>query len=204
MTSFFNTTTSDSSQDDIMTTKLLTDASDTLPASQDFGKLTEASPAAAVFRPSSVDDIVSLVRLSYLSSEPFKIAARGHGHSLRGQATAPNGVVVDMRALGGREDDVSRILVFPGEMHVDVGGEQLWIDVLLETLKHGIAPRSWTDYLYLTVCGTLSVVNLNSRVGGDGELGPVISGGLTGTAEASGDAGAAHLLLKKLLGSGVD
>ncbi|KAJ0977491.1 hypothetical protein J5N97_012965 [Dioscorea zingiberensis] len=169
ITSFF--VLINSSQDDIITTKLFTDPSATLPASQDFGKLTEASPAAAVFRPSSVDDIVSLVSLSYLSSEPFKIAARGHGHSLRGQATAPNGVVVDMRALGG-EDDGGRIVVFQGEMYVDVGGEQLWIDVLVETLKHGIAPRSWTDYLYLTVGGTLS----NAGVSGQAFLhGPQIS-----------------------------
>lgn len=39
---------------------------------------------------------------------------------------------------------------------MDVGGEQLWIDVLNATLAHGVTPVSWTDYLYITVGGTLS------------------------------------------------
>jgi cytokinin dehydrogenase len=42
------------------------------------------------------------------------------------------------------------------EMHVDVWGGELWIDVLRSTLEHGLAPKSWTDYLYLSVGGTLS------------------------------------------------
>ncbi|EHA8591298.1 putative Cytokinin dehydrogenase 5 [Cocos nucifera] len=56
--------------------------------------------------------------------------------------------------------------------YVDAGGEQFWIDVLQETLKYGLAPRSWTDYLYLTVGGTLS----NAGVSGQAFLhGPQIS-----------------------------
>ncbi|KAL0308486.1 UNVERIFIED_CONTAM: Cytokinin dehydrogenase 2 [Sesamum radiatum] len=46
--------------------------------------------------------------------------------------------------------------------YADVGGEQLWIDVLRATLKGGLAPVSWTNYLYLSVGGTLS----NAGVGG--------------------------------------
>ncbi|KAJ0964494.1 hypothetical protein J5N97_025632 [Dioscorea zingiberensis] len=65
-----------------------------------------------------------------------------------------------------------KIRVFKNEMYVDAGGEQLWIDVLHETLKHGLAPRSWTDYLYLTVGCTLS----NAGVSGQTFLhGPQIS-----------------------------
>jgi cytokinin dehydrogenase len=40
--------------------------------------------------------------------------------------------------------------------YADVGGGALWVEVLEECLKAGLAPRSWTDYLYLTVGGTLS------------------------------------------------
>ncbi|RVW66891.1 Cytokinin dehydrogenase 3, partial [Vitis vinifera] len=40
--------------------------------------------------------------------------------------------------------------------YADVGGEQIWVDVLKATVKHGLAPVSWTDYLYLTVGGVLS------------------------------------------------
>jgi cytokinin dehydrogenase len=46
--------------------------------------------------------------------------------------------------------------------YVDAGGEQLWIDVLRATLQHGLAPRAWTDYLRITVGGTLS----NAGIGG--------------------------------------
>lgn len=54
----------------------------------------------------------------------------------------------------------------------DVGGEQLWVDVLHATLEHGLAPVSWTDYLYLTVGGTLS----NAGIGGQTfRYGPQIS-----------------------------
>ncbi|KAJ1278566.1 hypothetical protein BS78_04G089300 [Paspalum vaginatum] len=46
--------------------------------------------------------------------------------------------------------------------YVDAGGEQLWADVLRAALAHGLAPRVWTDYIRLTVGGTLS----NAGIGG--------------------------------------
>ncbi|CAL9750510.1 unnamed protein product [Musa acuminata subsp. burmannicoides] len=132
-------------------------------ASTDFGLITRAVPAA-VFRPSSDSDIAALVGFSYASARPFGIAPRGRGHSVRGQALARDGVVVDMGALRG--DGQGRIRVC-GEgcrpSYVDAGGEQLWIDVLRETMKHGLAPRSWTDYLYLTVGGTLSNAGISGQ-----------------------------------------
>ena len=55
---------------------------------------------------------------------------------------------------------------------VEAAGGELWIDVLKATLKEGLAPRSWTDYLYLSIGGTLS----NAGVGGQTFLfGPEIS-----------------------------
>ncbi|RRT43367.1 hypothetical protein B296_00036542 [Ensete ventricosum] len=133
--------------------------------STDFGRLTRAPPSAVLY-PSSPDDIAALVRFSYFSPHPFPVAARGCGHSIRGQALAPGGVVVDMPSLGRGRDD-RRINVSGGDgsssWYVDAGGEQLWIDVLHETLKHGFAPRSWTDYLHLTVGGTLSNAGVSGQ-----------------------------------------
>lgn len=40
--------------------------------------------------------------------------------------------------------------------YVDVWVGELWIDVLNYMLRYGLAPKSWTDYLYLSVGGTLS------------------------------------------------
>ncbi|KAL6984652.1 Cytokinin dehydrogenase 3, partial [Sarracenia purpurea var. burkii] len=137
-------------------------------AATDFGNIVHAKPAA-VFYPSSVDDIVALVKLSYNSAVPFGVAARGRGHSVRGQATAQNGVVVEMTSLtqycggcgNGSGDRISRNP--SAGFYADVGGGELWIDVLSSTLKHGLAPVSWTDYLYLTVGGTLSNAGISGQ-----------------------------------------
>lgn len=132
-------------------------------ASRDYGNLVHGDLPAAVFRPSTVHDIVSLVKLSYSSVDvPFPIAARGQGHSTRGQAMARDGVVVDMAGL--REKNTGGVGIRCVSDYADVGGEQLWVDVLGETVeKCGLAPASWTDYLYLTVGGTLSNAGISGQ-----------------------------------------
>ena len=140
--------------------KIHVDPDTTARFSTDYGGLSQADPAAVLY-PSSPDDIATLVRFAYSSSpSSFSIAAHGHGHSIRGQALVPGGVVVDMASLGrGRSDRIN----VSSDWYVDAGGEQLWIDVLRETLKHGLSPRSWTDYLYLTVGGTLSNAGISGQ-----------------------------------------
>ncbi|KAF7851104.1 hypothetical protein BT93_L4541 [Corymbia citriodora subsp. variegata] len=138
-------------------------------ASVDYGLIVREIPAA-VLRPSYPKDIATLVAFAYNESAiPLTISARGCGHSVRGQAMAHDGVVVDMTSLGNKTTvSWSQSLGH----YVDVGGQQLWIDVLEETLKHGVAPVSWTDYLYLTVGGTLS----NAGISGETfRYGPQIS-----------------------------
>ncbi|KAJ1433400.1 Oxygen oxidoreductase covalent FAD-binding site [Sesbania bispinosa] len=142
-------------------------------ASRDYGNIVQEFPAA-VFHPSSINDIASLIKTSYNSSVPFNIAARGQGHSTRGQAMARDGVVIDMSSFRKQRNGVAISVSEDPLMgyYVDVGGEQLWIDVLDATLEHGLAPVSWTDYLYLTVGGTLS----NGGISGQAfRYGPQIS-----------------------------
>lgn len=145
-------------------------------ASSDYGKLVQQIPIG-VLRPSSVSDIVKLVKTSYDSPSPFTIAARGNGHSVRGQAMAKDGVVVDMSTLNSSRGLFGNTGIrVSGDaslgFYADVGGEQLWIDVLRTTLAQGLAPVSWTDYLYLTVGGTLS----NAGISGQSSFhGPQIS-----------------------------
>ncbi|XP_038700766.1 cytokinin dehydrogenase 3-like [Tripterygium wilfordii] len=135
-------------------------------ASTDYGNIVHQIPAA-VLRPSSVQDITSLVKFAYDSSTvPVTIAARGRSHSVRGQAMARDGVVVDMMALRENRDESGGVFVSGSAgsgFYADVGSEQLWIDVLHQTLKHGLAPVSWTDYLYLTVGGTLSNAGISGQ-----------------------------------------
>ncbi|XP_022761423.1 cytokinin dehydrogenase 5-like isoform X3 [Durio zibethinus] len=98
----------------------------------------------------------------------FTLSARGHGHSINGQAQTTNGVVIQMsgskggRGLAsGRKPPQPR--VWARERYVDVWGGELWIDVLMSTLEYGLAPKSWTDYLYLSVGGTLSNAGISGQ-----------------------------------------
>ena len=116
------------------------------------------------FYSSSVSDIAVLVLASYSSSTPLKIPARGRSHSTHGQALVLDGVVIQMSPLncGG----ASRINVSTNPdpyCYADVGGERLWNDVLQATLQHGLTPVSWTDYLDLTVGGTLSNAGISGQ-----------------------------------------
>ncbi|MFS7965454.1 putative cytokinin dehydrogenase [Helianthus anomalus] len=141
-------------------TKLSQDPTSIKTVSSDFGKLIQETPTA-VFHPSTVSDIARLIKASYTASTPFKIAARGRGHSVRGQAMAKDGVVVEMSSLvdGGIRVCGCESLGF----YADVSGEKLWIDVLKTTIEHGLAPVSWTDYLYLSVGGTLSNAGISGQ-----------------------------------------
>ncbi|RWW13424.1 hypothetical protein GW17_00022858 [Ensete ventricosum] len=125
-------------------------------ASLDFGRIVFNSPSA-VLRPQSPRDISLL--LTFLSASSFSkvtVAARGAGHSIYGQAQALDGIVIEMDSIPSdiyihkKRDDES------GFSYADVGGGALWVELLEESLKLGLAPRSWTDYLYLSIGGTLS------------------------------------------------
>jgi cytokinin dehydrogenase len=142
--------------------KLRTDSNATVPASMDFGNITSALPAAVLY-PSSTADLAALLGVAHATPGwPYTLAFRGRGHSLMGQAFAPGGVVVNMPSLGS-DAAAPRVNVSADGRYVDAGGEQLWIDVLRASLERGVAPRSWTDYLHLTVGGTLSNAGVSGQ-----------------------------------------
>lgn len=121
-------------------------------AARDFSAVVSEAPIA-VMQPGSPADIARLLgALSSSSSSGPRVAARGAGHSLHGQAQARGGIVVETRALPRLVEVVRR---GDGD-YADVGGGALWVEVLEACLRAGLAPRSWTDYLHLTVGGTLS------------------------------------------------
>ncbi|KAD2393808.1 hypothetical protein E3N88_40785 [Mikania micrantha] len=154
-----------SSLNEIIENDLCTDTICMKTASSDYGKLVQELPLG-VLRPQSVSDIIRLVKSSYKSPSPLTIAARGNGHSVRGQAMAKDGVVMEMSSLSNNNSSSSGISVSWNSslgFYADVGGEQLWVDVLTATLVHGLAPVSWTDYLYLTVGGTLSNAGISGQ-----------------------------------------
>ncbi|KAI3440039.1 Cytokinin dehydrogenase, partial [Psidium guajava] len=135
--------------------RLSRDRPDVESASLDFGMMSRVEPLA-VYHPSSADDVAWLIRTAYESGRGFTVSARGQGHSISGQAQAAGGVIMKMSGTGPAAESRPTPRVVVEEGYVDVWGGDLWIDVLRSTLEDGLAPKSWTDYLYLSVGGTLS------------------------------------------------
>ncbi|KAL3537598.1 hypothetical protein ACH5RR_000964 [Cinchona calisaya] len=129
-------------------------------AARDYGNQYHFLPLA-VLHPKSVSDIAITIKHIWQMGplSRLTVAARGHGHSTRGQALADQGIVINMESL--REQKMQfNTGRFP---YVDVSASELWIKILHESLKHGLAPKSWTDYLHLTVGGTLSNAGISGQ-----------------------------------------
>ncbi|RAL53848.1 hypothetical protein DM860_004319 [Cuscuta australis] len=123
-------------------------------AATDFGNVVHKTPLG-VLHPAFVDDIAETLELVSIMGPitRIKVAAAGYQHCVRGQAQVDKGIIISMRS-----SLLYETRVFPGENppYVDVYGGESWINLLNETLKYGLAPKSWTDYLHLTIGGTLS------------------------------------------------
>ncbi|RDX78181.1 Cytokinin dehydrogenase 5, partial [Mucuna pruriens] len=124
--------------------------------SEDFGRMSRGVPSEVV-HPATAEDVAKVVKAAL--EWPYPVSARGHGHSINGQAMIKEkrGVVIEMEKGGGS------VQVCEKGMYVDVWGGELWIDVLSATLEYGLAPMSWTDYLYLSVGGTLSNAGISGQ-----------------------------------------
>ena len=70
------------------------------------------------------------------------------------------GIVISMESLEEAEVYVESE---KQPCYADVSGGELWIKLLRETLKYGLTPKSWTDYLNLTVGGTLSNAGISGE-----------------------------------------
>ncbi|XP_071721082.1 cytokinin dehydrogenase 6-like [Rutidosis leptorrhynchoides] len=129
-------------------------------AANDYGKQFQYLPLA-VLHPKSVSDIATTVRHVWElgPSSKLTVAARGHGHSIQGQSQAHQGIVINMESLKTPKMHFE----IGDDPYVDVSGGELWIDILKESLKYGLAPKSWTDYLHLTVGGTLSNAGISGQ-----------------------------------------
>jgi FAD/FMN-containing dehydrogenase len=114
-------------------------------AADDFGHIVHHRPWA-VLRPGDVDDVVAMVR--FCREQGISVAARGQGHATYGQAQVAGGLVIETATL----DAIS-----VGTGTVTVQGGARWSSVLQATLAHGLTPPVLTDYLELSVGGTLSV-----------------------------------------------
>uniref|UniRef100_A0A1J3JR01 cytokinin dehydrogenase n=1 Tax=Noccaea caerulescens TaxID=107243 RepID=A0A1J3JR01_NOCCA len=131
---------------------------------KDFGGMNCVKPLAVV-RPVGPEDIARVVKAA-LRSDKLTVAARGNGHSINGQAMTEGGLVVDMCSTAENNFEVGFLSggAGGGTAFVDVSGGALWENVLKRCVsEYGLAPRSWTDYLGLTVGGTLSNAGVSGQ-----------------------------------------
>jgi cytokinin dehydrogenase len=115
-------------------------------AAGDFGHLVSRRPSA-VLRPGSHGDVAAVVR--FARAHGLRVGARGQAHTLFGQSQVDGGVLVDMSPLAA--------VGAPAGDRIEVDGGALWSSVLSATLAHDLVPPVLTDYLELSVAGTLSV-----------------------------------------------
>ncbi|MFF8268488.1 FAD-binding protein [Streptomyces sp. NPDC016562] len=122
-------------------------------ASTDFGGLVHRRPAA-VLKPGSAEDVAAMVR--YCRERGLHVAARGQGHSTHGQAQVPSGLVIDLSTLNSIEIRDDTAVVQSGAV---------WSALVRATLAVGLTPPVFTDYLELSIGGTLSAGGLGGQIG---------------------------------------
>ena len=115
-------------------------------AARDFGGLVHRKPRGVV-QPASIEDVASVLR--WAKRQGAKVAARGQGHSIYGRALVEDGIVVDMCAMNSIRDIK--------QDHVTVDAGATWRDLLDATLAQGLTPPVLTNYLGLSIGGTIAV-----------------------------------------------
>ncbi|WBP90968.1 FAD-binding protein [Kitasatospora cathayae] len=132
----------------------------------DFGHLITAAPRA-VARPTSVRDVQRIVAFARHHRIPVAVNGQSgdaallgrsglESHSSYGQANPRGGIAIDARGL----DTI--VSVRPGEAVVQAGAT--WAQLTDAALAKGWIPPALTDYLHLSVGGTLSVGGIGGAV----------------------------------------
>jgi len=119
---------------------------------RDFGGIVERTPAR-VIRVETVAEVEAAIRGA--RSRGLAVTARGQGHTTRGQSLT-DGVLIELRGL--RHASIDRTA-----RTARVGAGLLWSELLAETVSVGLAPPTLTDYLGLSIGGTLSVGGIGGQ-----------------------------------------
>lgn len=121
-------------------------------AADDFGHIVYRRPFA-VLQPGSVEDVARLIQ--YARQHGIQVAAQGQRHSTQGQAQVEAGVAIDMRFLAAiQEINSDNALVQAGVK---------WSTLLQQTVPLGLSPPTVTDFIELSVGGTLSVGGIGGQ-----------------------------------------
>jgi FAD/FMN-containing dehydrogenase len=125
-------------------------------AAVDFGHIVQQRPTA-VLRVASAEDVALAIR--FARERGMRVVARGQGHTTGGQALRRDALVLDLGAL--RHIEPARRDERGGS--VRCGAAARWVDVLRSTLGAGLTPPVLTDYIGLSVGGTLSVGGIGGQ-----------------------------------------
>lgn len=120
----------------------------------DFGHIVHRRPVA-VLRPGSVRDVVTMIR--FCNRHGLPTAPRGQGHGTNGQAQVEGGLIIETATLAA----INPVQAHSTSVRVQAGAK--WSDVTKATLAHGLTPPVFTDYLELSVGGTLSVGGIGGQ-----------------------------------------
>lgn len=113
----------------------------------DFGGLVRRAPAIAV-EPSSVDEVLSVLRIANEHATP--VSVRGSGHSQSGQCLSSGSIVMEMRRLRA-------VRLNTAESKVVAEGGATWRDIVDASFAEGLLPQGLTLVVDTTIGGTLSV-----------------------------------------------
>jgi cytokinin dehydrogenase len=122
-------------------------------AADDFGHIVNHRPLA-VLDPGSINDIV--VMIQFARQHEIQVSARGQGHATQGQSQNDGGVVINMSTLKTIYE------INSDNALVDAG--LTWFELIGHTSAQRLTPPTITDYVHLSVGGTLSV----GGIGGQG------------------------------------
>jgi cytokinin dehydrogenase len=124
-------------------------------AADDFGHIVQNRPIA-VLDAGSINDIV--VMIQFARQHEIQVSARGQGHATQGQSQNEGGVVINTSTLNTIHEINSDYAL------VDAG--VTWFELLkqISDLGFTLTPPTITDYVHLSVGGTLSV----GGIGGQG------------------------------------
>lgn len=135
--------------------EVLSDPAELAAAADDWGHIIHRTPRA-VLLPASIDDIRKAVK--FCRKHDIKIGPMsmvGNSHSTFGQSQAECGLVIDMSGLSTIHEINAHDAV------VDSGVR--WFELLQATLPLGKSPPVLTDYIDLSIGGTLSVGGIGGQ-----------------------------------------
>jgi len=119
----------------------------------DYGNVEHYIPYGVV-QLENVDDLIETIE--YAACNNIEVVPMGQRHSVYGQAQVANGYVLNMTLLNNIEVDVSRNTVW-----VEAGAT--WKQLLAKTLEYDLTPPVFTDYVDLSIGGTISVGGIGAQ-----------------------------------------